>query len=394
MVRFAFGGRPGHWKHGQRGRLLTQRIILAGGGHAHLAVLADWARAPLPGTERVLVTAARHTAYSGMLPGWMAGIYRAEELLIDLAPLAEQAGARLVLDRVAGLDADRRMVMLASGESMAFDILSLATGGEADLADLAPLGDRVLALRPLDRFMASWPAMVSDMGQHREAALAVVGAGAAGVEIALAARAALPGRACAITLVSAPGEFLKGHSDGVRRRVLAELARRGIALRLAHATGTGEGLLLSDGTMLGADRVIAATGSRAPGWLAQSGLASTPAGFVEVGADMRSTSHPAILAAGDIVERVDRPLPRSGVHAVKAGPVLAANIRALLDGGPLCTYQPRRHSLYLLATGEKQAIGSWGALAFGGKAAWWLKDRIDRRFVGSYQRASTPAGPL
>ena len=32
-------------------------VILAGGGHAHLAVLADWARAPLPGTERVLVTA-------------------------------------------------------------------------------------------------------------------------------------------------------------------------------------------------------------------------------------------------------------------------------------------------------------------------------------------------
>jgi pyridine nucleotide-disulfide oxidoreductase family protein len=372
---------------------VTQRIILAGGGHAHLAVLADWARAPLPGTGRVLVTAARHTAYSGMLPGWMAGIYRAEELLIDLAPLAEQAGARLVLDRVAGLDADRRTLRLASGASMAFDILSLATGGEADLADLAPLGDRLLALRPVDRFMASWPALVSGMEQHRERALAVVGAGAAGVEIALAARAALPGGACTITLISAPDEFLKGHSQGVRRRVQAELERRGIALRLAHATGTGEGLLLSDGTMLSADHVIAATGSRAPGWLAQSGLACTPAGFVEVGADMRSTSHPAILAAGDIVERTDRVLPRSGVHAVKAGPVLAANIRALLAGRPLATYQPRHRTLYLLATGERRAIGSWGPLAYGGKAAWWLKDRIDRSFVASHRPGSRQGAP-
>ncbi|MFN5903222.1 MAG: hypothetical protein ACK439_09700, partial [Novosphingobium sp.] len=93
------------------------RVVLAGGGHAHLAVLADWAAADLPGTERVLVTRDRLLAYSGMLPGWMAGRFRADELLIDLAPLAEAAGARLVLDDVIGLDAAARQLRLASGET-------------------------------------------------------------------------------------------------------------------------------------------------------------------------------------------------------------------------------------------------------------------------------------
>lgn len=55
---------------------MNQRVILAGGGHAHLAVLTDWARRPLPGCERKLVTAHRQLVYSGMLPGWLAGIYR------------------------------------------------------------------------------------------------------------------------------------------------------------------------------------------------------------------------------------------------------------------------------------------------------------------------------
>jgi pyridine nucleotide-disulfide oxidoreductase family protein len=369
---------------------VTQRIILAGGGHAHLAVLADWARTPWPDTERWLVTSARHTTYSGMLPGWMAGIYRAEDLLIDLAPLAEQAGAKLVLDDVVGLDPDGKRLQLASGTEIAFDRLSLATGGEDDLARLSDLGSRLIAVRPVSLFMQRWTAFIEATAPATSLALAVVGGGAAGVELALGAAAALRTRTIAgkITLVSPRDGLLAGHGQGVRRRALAELARHGIAVHFATATGTADGLALSDGTFLPADCVIAATGTRAPSWLGQSGLACTAAGFVAVGADLRSTSHPAILAAGDIVERVDRQLPRSGVHAVKAGPVLAANLRAPPDGAQLREYQPAARTLYLLATGDRRAIVSWGPLAFSGKLAWWLKDRIDRNFVARQRRAA------
>ena len=123
--------------------IMTRRVILAGGGHAHLAVLADWARAPLPDSTRRLITASRHLAYSGMLPGWMAGIYRADELLIDLAPLAESAGAELVLAEVMGLDPASQTLQLSNGDSAPFDLLSLATGGETDTTALAGLGDRL-----------------------------------------------------------------------------------------------------------------------------------------------------------------------------------------------------------------------------------------------------------
>ena len=369
------------------GGAMIRRTILAGGGHAHLAVLADWARVPAEGAERVLVTSARTTAYSGMLPGWMAGIYRADQLQIDLAPLARRAGARLIIDPVAELDADCRTITLASGARLEFDLLSLATGGAADLSALAALGDRVLPAKPIERFMPRWAALLAQAQSGAAIRLAVVGGGAGGVELALAAQAALRAHGGAITLVAAPPQLLPGHAPAVRARVLAELARRGIALRTGRATATAEGLLLDDGSALPVSHVIAATGSRAPGWLAGSGLALTAQGFIEVGADLRSTSHPCIFAAGDVIERTDRALPRSGVHAVKAGPVLAANLHAAATGGPLSHYQPGRRTLYLLATGERRAIASWGALAFGGRLAWWLKDRIDRRFVARYRQA-------
>ncbi|MFC3097482.1 FAD-dependent oxidoreductase [Alteraurantiacibacter palmitatis] len=375
---------------------MSPPLILAGGGHAHLAVLEDWAANPLPGPlpdiRRLLVTPSRYTAYSGMVPGWMAGIYRADDLLIDLEPLARAACAELRIDRVTGLDADARRLHLASGDVVDFALLSLATGGEADLDGLAPLGPRLLPLRPVAGFLARWPALVDAAKRGEVASLAVVGGGAAGMEIALAAEAALRGCGVAIALVTPPDGLLTGHNPRVRAMAKAELARRGIALHLALATGKADGLALSDGTHVFVDRVIAATGSRAPAWLAQSGLALTRQGFVAIGPDLRSLSHPVIFAAGDLAQRTDRALPRSGVHAVKAGPVLAANLRAALTSAPGSRYTPRRHTLYLLATGDKRAIGSWGPLAFSGRAAWWLKDWIDRSFVGRYRVGKTGCG--
>lgn len=370
---------------------MTKRIILAGGGHAHLAVLADWARQPLAGVRRTLVTSSRQTAYSGMLPGWLAGIYQPGELLIDLAPLAKRAGAELVLADVTGLDPARRVLHLSSGAELAFDLLSLATGGATDSSALALLGGRLLPVRPVDAFMARWSGFLAGQARALPLHVAVVGGGAAGVELALGIAAALRcGFSQArVSLISPATGFLTGHATPVRALARAELNRRGIAVHDGTAAGQDGALLLSTGEVLPADCVIAATGSRAPGWLAQSGLACNADGFVAVGADLRSISHGAIFAAGDIIDRTDRALPRSGVHAVKAGPVLAANLRAVLMGRPLSQYQPRRRTLYLLALGDRRAIVSWGRLAAAGRWAWRLKDWIDRRFIA---RHTVPAG--
>lgn len=365
---------------------MNRRVILAGGGHAHLAVLADWAKRPLAGSERCLVTSSRHTAYSGMLPGWLAGIYRASDLLIDLEPLAEQAGAKLVLADVTGLDPEHRTLTLSSGETMGFDLLSLATGGEMETSNLAALGRRLLPVRPVGDFMQGWSHFLEATSLLEAPKVAVVGGGAAGVELALAIHVSLRRlfRQPRVSLVTPKDGLLFGHGDKVRRLALAKLSARGISLHYAEAAGEPCGLLLSNGNHLPADCVIAATGSRAPRWLARSGLACNQAGFVSVGANLRSISHSSIFAAGDIIDRVDRSLERSGVHAVKAGPVLAANLRAALRGTRLRQYQPRRRTLYLLATGDKRAILSWGGFVTAGTWAWRLKDWIDRHFVSRY----------
>lgn len=364
------------------------RLLLAGGGHAHLGVLEAWIRRRPVGVETWMVTPDPSISYSGMIPGWMAGIYADGEQMIDLRPLANAAGVRLVLDTICGIDCGRRLAALAGGKVLSFDVLSLATGGEVDTSSLAVLGDRLLPVRPVQDFITTWPRVVEEAALRPGYCLVVVGGGAAGIELVLAATQALQ-RVTAhaeVVLVTDEAGLLSGHVPSVREKALAVLGANRIAVHVGHGAGVSDGILLADGTAIDADCVIAATGSKAPRWFRSSGLQLNAQGFIAVGADLRSISHPYVFAAGDIVSRVDRPVDRSGVHAVKAGPVLAVNLRAALLGGQMRSYIPNRRTLYLLATGDRRAILSWGPIVFSGRLMWRLKDWIDRRFINRFAR--------
>jgi pyridine nucleotide-disulfide oxidoreductase family protein len=363
-----------------------KRLVLVGGGHAHLSVLRALARSEPAGVEVVLVTPTAHQNYSGMLPGWMAGHYDQAQCRIDLRPLARAAHARMVLDRIVGMDADRRCVGLPDGRRIDYDLLSLDVGSETDFSWLEMAGEKLLPVKPLDDFFEAWPRVLAIAQDKPGYRLVVVGGGAAGVELALAAkhafkRAAIEGR---VDLVVSESGLLIGHAAGVQQRITRFLAGAEVFVHRLKAVGAEEGVMLSDGTLLPADCVIAATGARAPCWLKLSRLMLDENGYIAVDAHHRSVSHPNVFAAGDVCARQDLAMPRSGVHAVHAGPVLAANLLAQLSGGPMATYRPRHRSLYLLACGPKYAIASWGAFSAEGAWVWRWKDWIDRRFIARF----------
>jgi len=363
-----------------------KRLVLAGGGHAHLAVLEALARDPLRDVEVTLVTPAAKQAYSGMLPGWIAGHYARPEIEIDLESLARRANVKLLRDCIGGMDANGCCIAVSDRRHLQYDVLSLDVGSEIDTSRLEALGDRLLPLRPIAGFLERWPEMLDTARNRPGFRIAVVGAGAAGIEVALAVRYAfdrerVDGRVC---LVAPREKFLAGHGPGARRRVADWMRRAGVELQDGHAVGTRDGLLLPDGSTIPVDGVIAATGAAPPCWLKLSGLRLDQQGYIAVDSCHRSVSHDHVFAAGDVCSREDPHFARSGVHAVRAGPVLAANLAAALTGGRLREYRPRRRSLYLLACGPRNAVVSWGNLSGGGRWAWWWKDRIDRGFVGRH----------
>ena len=368
-----------------------KRLVLAGAGHAHLHVLRALGQAPWPGVDVVLITPYPRQIYSGMLPGWIAGHYHLDECVAPVLPLAGAAGVRVVQDAVCALDANRRRVMLVEGGDIEFDVLSLDTGARLAMDTGLACHPGLLPVRPLESFVAKWAQVLPMLISDAHARVAVIGGGAAGVELALAVAYRLrreTGAAASRVMLACGGGLLPGHASGVVRRARAALAREGVELIEQRLRMGASALETEAGAPLAATWVIGATGVGPPDWLAQSGLALAADGFVAVGQGQQSVSHAKVFAAGDVASRIDAPHAKSGVYAVRAGPVLTANLQRALAGRPIEPYRPQRRSLYLLATGPKEAIVSWGTCSASGRLAWRWKDWIDRRFLRRYQCAS------
>ena len=370
---------------------MTTRLVLVGGGHAHLSVLRALAKSRPVGLDVVLITPSKYQNYSGMLPGWVAGHYTQAQCRVDLEPLVQAAGARLVLDQIVGMDAARRCVGFAHGPHLEYDLLSLDVGSETDTSWLETLGDKLLPVKPLDNFFALWPRILAAAKVKKNYKLVVVGGGAAGVEMALAAKQAFTsvGVDGQVDLVASESGLLPGHAKGVQARVQRFAEHVGLVLHFARGVGSEDGVLLADGQLLPADQVIAATGARPAVWVGLSKLGLDEHGYILVDKYHRSVSHPNVFAAGDVCARLDADMSRSGVHAVHAGPILAENLMAIVNGGPLRPYSPKRRSLYLLSCGPRYAVASWGRWSAEGQWVWRWKDWIDRGFIRRFSENPT-----
>ena len=366
-----------------------KRLVLVGGGHAHIEVLRDLAARPAEGIAVTLVTPFPRMVYTGMLPGHIAGHYALEECSVDLAALAKAARAQLRLTRASLVSPDARQVVLADGQVVDYDVLSIDAGSQPLVGDARGVAEHAYVVRPVERLLQGWNEVYARAVRGRINSITVVGAGAGGIELALAInhrlRSTLEPPHPKVSLISdAAGLALP---VGARWRLRRRLRRAAIDSHVGAAVAeVGAGYLrLASGIEFATEATFWVTGAAAPGWIAESGLATDDKGFLLVDAQLRSRSHPEIFGAGDCVSNPDRPHPRAGVFAVKAAPVLAANLRAALQGAPLTRFKPQRRFLALISTGERHAVGVWNGFAWQGRWAWRWKDRIDRRFVARYR---------
>ncbi|MEL6168687.1 MAG: selenide, water dikinase SelD [Pseudomonadota bacterium] len=371
---------------------LTRDLVLVGGGHTHALVLRRWGMRPLAGARLTLINPGPTAPYTGMLPGFVAGHYRREELDIDLVRLARYAGARLILGTAEGIDRAAKTIDVTGRGPVRYDIASIDIGITSAMPDLPGFAEHAVAAKPLGAFADAWSAFVSEA--KPAPSVAIVGGGIGGVELAMAMGHALrkAGRDPRISVVDS-GNGLPGIAAGTRAALTRQLARQGCVLRTGCQITevTAEGLVLRDGEVLQADFVTGAAGARPYPWLAETGLHTT-GGFLDVGRDLR-TSDPAIYAAGDCAHLTHAPRPKAGVFAVRAAPVLTHNLSADLAGGARRAFQPQRTYLKLVSLGDKAALADKGGLAIAHPVLWNWKDRIDRRFMARLAHLQPMAPP-
>ena len=368
----------------------NQQLVLLGAGHAHVQVLAQLAARPLLGTQVTLVTPNQSLVYSGMVPGFVAGNYPLQDCVIPLEPLVRRSGIRWVTRSAVGIDAQRQLIQLDDGSTLPFDWLSVNTGTVQDREkierDMPGAREHGLFVRPMEAFSALWPRVV-EMGEARALRIAVIGAGASGIELALAARHRLPN--AAISLVCGKEPLGAGYSPKVEQRLLAVLKNRAVTVLQDVALSiTAGSVQLGCGADLACDVPVLATAAQAPPWLADSGLALDSDGFLAVDMYQRSTSHSRVFAAGGVSTRMDRPLARNSGYAVRAGMALAHNLAAAVNGAALKPHQPPATTLKVLSCGGRYAVATWGVFSAEGWWVWWLKKLQDKRFIARFTQTS------
>ncbi|MDZ7844355.1 MAG: FAD-dependent oxidoreductase [Anaerolineales bacterium] len=216
-------------------------IVLVGGGHSHVAVLKRFGMKPVPGVRLTLVCRDTHTPYSGMLPGYIAGHYGYDDVHIDLRRLCEFAGARFYRAEANDIDREQQRVQCLGRPDVPYDLLSINIGSTPQLQQVAGAADHAVPVKPINRFDHRWQALLERVRQHPgRTRIAVVGAGAGGVELTLAMQYRLRRELAAqdrdpdeleLDLFNAGAHILPTHNDRVRavsERMLERARRRSV----------------------------------------------------------------------------------------------------------------------------------------------------------------------
>jgi selenide,water dikinase len=387
----------------------TGRLLLVGAGQAHLFVLEALARGRLRAAETTLVAPHGAQVSPGLVPGFLEGRYQIDQVTIDLAQLARASGVQFRRGMVERIEPGRRRVMLDDATFLPFDVASFAIGGVPAGASLPGVRVNARFIRPLDRLIelrAALDRAAATAGPEPLQAV-VVGAGAVGVEVALAIRARLDrlGTTRAIIqLLDSTGSLFRERNPPAEAEADRALRRAEIVLRLS--TGVEEvgpaHLRLSGGRVLPADIIVWTPAVEAWPIFRASGLPVDTRGFLEVDDTLAVRGVPGLYGAGEAVALADHPraqLDRS--PAARQGRVLAGNLGLALSaagrGGPA----PRPHhfqtpptrALALLDTGDGRAIVSYGGFATTAGWARSLKDRLDRRYLHRFLRLTSGTAP-
>ncbi|MDB5394686.1 MAG: putative pyridine nucleotide-disulfide oxidoreductase [Rhodospirillales bacterium] len=367
------------------------RIVLAGAGHAHLHIVKRAAEFYRRGIE-LLVIAPEAFWYSGLATGMLGGRYPPELDQVDVETLVRSGGGLAMRDRVRHIDVDRQRVDLESGASLVYDLLSLDLGSAP--SEIPGTTDQVYGVKPISNLLRLHDEVrrLATIPDHAPARIVVAGGGPAGCEVAanLAALGELGQRPLEISILTSRNQLLAGLPTRAGAITEQRLIQGGINILYCAAVRSIQQnfAVTEDGRRMPFDVLVNATGLKPSPVVSTTGLPTDMDGGLLVDRFLRSVGDPRIFGGGDCVSFAARDLPKLGVYAVREAPVLLHNLLAAQEGRILKPYAPQRRALMILNLGDGTGLAIRGGWVLKSRACAWLKDWIDRAFVGRYQDLS------
>lgn len=354
--------------------------MVAGGGYAGLSAFGELADRGPRRLELVLVNATPYHYFVTEFPAFVAGEVEEEGVRVPLRRFVAARG-RLVVGSVDRVGPGQRRLVLAGGESLPYDYLILALGGEAEFFRIPGAREHGLEVGTpaAARQLAARVAGLVEGGRPRR--VVVAGGGLTGVEVAGELAGRYPER-LQITLVEAAPALMPGFDPVLAREARRVLQEKGVRVRTGTKIVSVEPahVRVEGGPALPYDLLVWAGGVRGNPVLARSGLPVTPRGRVKVDRFLRAEGFPEIYVAGDAAAFTDpavgREVPPSAQVAVQMGRHTARNLLRRLAGRDEVPFRPRLRGAFA-TLGGREAVGYIGAERFTGLPAVVIKRLIE-----------------
>ena len=351
--------------------MLSDHIVLAGGGHTHALVLLRWAMNPKlkPVGMITLVNQSSTTIYSGMFPGVVSGKYKIDEILIDLRNLALKAGVSFVKAEISGIDLKKKKLLLAGRPEIEYSALSLNIGTKTNCNTL--IRDEKKSAIPIKPFSKSLKFII-DQDIYKDDSFAkpfvIVGSGFAGIEIAFSLRKRWPKRTIQLIIK--------------QDRKLAENIRKTLKDLNIEILKENPSFLYP---------TLICTGNESFDWIKNSGLPIGQDERVLTKNTLQIINYPELFAVGDCGVVMGNSRPSSGVWAVRSAKPLAKNLENMSKGFKLYKWKPQKKAIQILDTnsshGHSKAFIAWGGLIIGpSNSLSKLKELIDKNFISKFYR--------
>jgi NADH dehydrogenase FAD-containing subunit len=367
---------------------MKRRLVLAGGGHAHMMVLSHLGDFVEKGHDVTVIGPSEHHYYSGMGPGMLGGTYRPEDIRFATRHLVEKNGGRFRLGNVVKIDATGRTVHLDHGDPVPYDVLSCNLGSHVNRDILEGDMAGIYTVKPIERLMSARDEILSRAARDT-IAIGIVGGGPSAVEIAGNIHLLLqsPGMKPAGIRILTRSRIMPHHPEGIRTRAEASLGKRGIEIHencMVQHISAGS-VTEATGKRHDFDIIFLASGVEPNRVFRISGLETGPDGGLLVNRYLQHKQHEEIFGGGDCICFEEHPLDKVGVYAVRQNPVLLHNLMASLEGGDLIAFEPGGAYLLIFNLGDGTGILHKWRVQFGGRLAFKIKDQIDRKFMRSFQ---------
>lgn len=363
-------------------------LVLVGGGHAHMVTLANLHRLIRMGHRVTVIGPSPYHYYSGMGPGLLGQTYAPQQIRFATRHTVRKQGGRFVEDLVLQIDPDAQLVRTVSGAAFHYDVVSLNTGSRVPVEGIE--GDRkgVYMVKPIKGLIAARQHLV-ELALKQPVRVAVIGGGAAGVEVAgnvwqlLSANSR---RGCDVRLFTRD-RLMHRFPGKVRAAVKRSLQQRGIQLHEHHHISriANGHITFETGKTHRADVIFLATGVQPSPLFQASNLPVGADGGLTVNRYLQCVRYPNIFGGGDCIHFQDQPLDKVGVYAARQNPVLYHNLNACLSGKTLKPFHPGGAYLLIFNLGAGTGVLYKQGVMLQGRVAFWIKDLIDRRFMRRFQ---------